>query len=390
MINNLENIFLIYSSRITLDDEIKEKLKKLSANGLDWSGLVSKALRQGVGQFLYCHLSKIEGIWKLIPQEDKDELKRVYQTIVAGNWSRQLELKQVISLLDNAQIPVIVLKGAALLETVYKNIGLRYMSDIDLLIKKSDLALAKSILLEGGYQAPNNLDQQSLEIFGGEIYLYKRELFLDIHTDLAQYERFRPIFKVDASEEIWTKAKIHKRGEAQLRILDPVHQIIHLCLHHAINHSFAGLFRFCDLRQTILAYQGQIDWKDLIIKAKCYKIKTICYYALFLTQEMFGDILVEEKVLKALRPNKMQLFLINFFIGKDRILSLPDEEPGAKKYIAQLFLMDNLWDIPKIVFKSLFPSDEWLKYKYVLTNRFKILLYRLAHPLIFVLKMARG
>jgi len=379
-----ENSFLIYSSRINIDSEIKEKLKTLTASGLDWSVLVSKAIRQGVASFLYYHLSRLDEIWSNIPEESKNKLKQFYYNILGRNNSIQIELQKVISLLNHAQIQVIVLKGASLLETVYKNIGLRPMSDVDLLVEKKDLSKIKSILYEVGYRKPDYLDQESLEKFGGEIHLCKKGgVFLDIHTNLSQYERFCNILRIDSDEEIWTKSKRYKTSEGELRTLNPAHLIMHLCMHHALAHSFVGLFRFCDIRETVLAYQEDIDWHDFIVKVKRFKIKKIIYYSLFFNQELFGQ-LVSEDILEALKPNRWQSILIDFFISKKKVLSLADIEPALEKCIAQLFLMDNFLDIPRIVIRGLFPSNEWLMYRYRIRKKLKLIFYRLFHPLITV------
>ena len=386
-INSLENIFLIYCSRITINDGIKEKLKTLTSSGLDWSGLVSKARKQGVTQFLYFHLSRLQEIWSVIPGESKNKLRQFYYAVLTRNCSIQIELQKVISLLNHAQIQVIVLKGASLIETVYKNIALRPMDDVDLLVERKDLFKIKSILYQAGYAKQDELNQENLEKFGGEIRLYKKEgLFLDIHSNLSQYERFGNIFRIDTGEEIWTRSKIYNVSEGRLRMLNPSHLIMHLCMHLAISHSFFRLSRFCDLRETVLTYRQNIDWHDLILEAKRYKIKKIVYYSLFLTQELFGQI-VSNDVLEALRPNKKQIILTDYFVSKKKILSLPNREPTFKKYIGQLFLMDNFLDIPRVVIKSLFPSDEWLMYKYHVRKKLKLIFYRLFHPIITLLNI---
>jgi len=385
--NSLENIFLIQCSRISVSDEIKEKLKTLSFSGLDWLGLVHKARRQGVAQFLYFHLSRLQEIWSAIPKEPQDKLKQSYYSILTKNWSIQIELQEVISLLNHAQIQVIVLKGASLLGTVYKNIGLRSMVDVDLLVEKRDFFKIKSILHQAGYKRLGNLDHEGLEKFGGEIRLCKKgRLFLDIHSNLSQYERFGNIFRIDMDEEIWSKSKRYKTPAGELRILNPSHLIMHLCMHQAIAHYFAGLFRFCDLRETILAYQKDIDWHDLILKAERYKIKKVIYYSLLFTQELFGQIVCDD-VLEDLKPNKKQAVLTDFFVSAKEILSLPNVEPAFRKYIGQLFLMDSPLDILKVVIKGLFPSDEWLMYKYRVRKKLKLAFYRLFHPIITLLNI---
>jgi len=44
------------------------------------------------------------------------------------------ELGEILALFQPHNIPVIVLKGACLAHTVYQNIGLRVMLDLDLLV----------------------------------------------------------------------------------------------------------------------------------------------------------------------------------------------------------------------------------------------------------------
>ncbi|MDP2939669.1 MAG: nucleotidyltransferase family protein [Candidatus Omnitrophota bacterium] len=377
----LERDFLIYCSRTTIDDEIKERLKSLAASHLDWFSLVEKAARQGVAQFLYLHLSMLDEVWSTIPKESKDRLKQFYYKILERNWLIQLELHKVVLLLNQEGIEAIVLKGASLLETVYKNIGLRPMSDVDLLVKRKNLTKIRAVLQGAGYQKPDFLDQESLEKFGGEVYLYKEGgVFLDIHTNLSQYERFQDVFRIDLDEEIWNKSKIIKGSQGDLRILNPNHLIMHLCMHHAIVHSFAGLFRFCDIREVILTYQKDIDWPYLIVKARLYKMKRIVYYSLVLTQQLFGKI-ISEDILEALKPNTRILILVDFLISKKRILSLPDVEHSFKKIISQLFLMDGLFNTIRVVIKMLFPSREWLIYHYDKGQRKsrKKFSYRLEH-----------
>ncbi len=52
------------------------------------------------------------------------------------------ELERILQAFDEAGIPVIVLKGAALAATVYEDIGLRPMGDLDLLIHPEDFSQA--------------------------------------------------------------------------------------------------------------------------------------------------------------------------------------------------------------------------------------------------------
>ena len=58
------------------------------------------------------------------------------------------EFKEILSAFKNKGIDIIVLKGAAFAETIYSHIGQRRMADIDLLLRKQDLAEADKELVE--------------------------------------------------------------------------------------------------------------------------------------------------------------------------------------------------------------------------------------------------
>jgi hypothetical protein len=61
------------------------------------------------------------------------------------------ELAIVLNACQRHSIQVLVLKGAALAETVYKDIALRPMSDVDLLVKPAQLAQTRHLLATLGF-----------------------------------------------------------------------------------------------------------------------------------------------------------------------------------------------------------------------------------------------
>ncbi len=376
--SQIENDFLISCSRINLDEKQRSEINRLAGLISNWRSITYRALRQGVGSFLYSHLSAIGEIWSNLSDDSRVSLKQVYYNTLMRNTSIKIELQKVIALLNQADKQVIVLKGAALLDTVYQNIALRPMVDIDLLVRRRDLSEVKNILQDYGYCKPDFLSDDSLEKFGGEIHLCKKDIFLDIHSSLSQYERFQNVFRIDLDEDIWEKSVLVKTEAEEKKILCPNHLLIHLCLHQAMAHYFRGLFRFSDLRETILTYQKELDWKYIFEKAGEYKIKKIIYCSLNLMEGIFGPV-VPRDALERLKPRRM---FFSFSIRK--ILSLPDQEIGFRKSVAQLFLMDSVMALPIIIFRGLFPSNEWLKYRYGINKNKDLVFYRIFHPFITI------
>jgi len=87
------------------------------------------------------------------PQSIQDRLQGVrYRLLLYHDWWIE-HMKSTLSALDHLRIPIIVLKGWALMERVYDgDSSQRITSDIDLLIKPEDFARVTNFLHEQGYR----------------------------------------------------------------------------------------------------------------------------------------------------------------------------------------------------------------------------------------------
>jgi hypothetical protein len=97
-----------------------------------------------------------------------ERLHRIYLVHLGRNTRRLHRLGKLLRLLEQAGIRVAVLKGAHLAEAVYRNIGLRSMNDLDILVRKTDLDRTMQCIGEAGFLSPEN------------------RLDLDVHTNLSQ------------------------------------------------------------------------------------------------------------------------------------------------------------------------------------------------------------
>ncbi len=66
--------------------------------------------------------------------------------VAAANLHFQSELTEIVRWFNEADVPVMLLKGAALNLTVYPRPDLRPMSDLDLLVRPGDAERALSLL----------------------------------------------------------------------------------------------------------------------------------------------------------------------------------------------------------------------------------------------------
>ncbi len=114
-----------------------------------WNELWHKAEEQGMGPLLYKHLGTIDGNW---PDRFYRSLMLSVTRHRQANALLMKSLTYILGVLKAESIPVIVLKGAALCQTLYPDAGLRPMRDIDLLLSKEDVQYAHTFLQQNGFQ----------------------------------------------------------------------------------------------------------------------------------------------------------------------------------------------------------------------------------------------
>ncbi len=136
-------------SRIETHPDQQALLQKSCNDFSGWERLRFFAEEQGMGPLLHHHLSAVDGKWP--------------EAFFRGMLVSRVRHKQVNSRLLNTLgsvlrvfeaegVPVLVLKGAALCQTLYPDIGLRPMRDIDLLLAKEDVQHGHDLLRKNGFQ----------------------------------------------------------------------------------------------------------------------------------------------------------------------------------------------------------------------------------------------
>ena len=220
----------------------------------------------------------------------QDELSRDYYSNAARNIIIYEKLKDVLRAFKEKGIEVILLKGAALAETVYPSIALRPMVDVDLLVQEEDLAKVDEKLRQLGYK---------LETGGERHYIKagKWPMNLDIHWD-AWYCK---------SEDLWRNVKEIKINEARALVLAPEESLIYLATHLAIHHGMSGGIWLADIAQLTRYYREAFDWNGFTEKVITYNVDIPVYYTLRAARELSGAE-IPAQVLDKLKPSGSKCF----------------------------------------------------------------------------------
>ncbi len=161
---------LLLLCRYPFEEKNLASLVGLIGQVKDWEETVRLINAHGIIALAAYNL-KEAGLGKDIPADAMAVLENGYmRNIVRNAWLTE-RWKEVNTLLCEAGIKHILLKGMALEHTLYGSKGLRQMNDTDILIKPEDSIRAWKLLQEHGFKAEN----------------FKSPLFKKIMFDLGQH-----------------------------------------------------------------------------------------------------------------------------------------------------------------------------------------------------------
>ena len=335
-----EDKLLLYCARTEINKEIARKTKALLSLELDWGYIRKKAYQHGVASLLYYNLKRINQD-NVAPEKVMEEFKEVYYFNSFRNVYLYGQLREILKILQNVNIQVIVLKGAALAELVYKNVALRPMVDIDLLVKEKDLTFIKEKFSQLGYRSRSTRADWGL-LWRWRDYLptyVKRNgamvSSVDIHLGMDT------LLNINSPEEgfnlsivnrsiLWETALPTKIAGVNTLTLAPESLLQHFSI-HTIRHAYQGyprLLWLCDIAEVLRCYQNRIDWKSVVQGSRSYKTEEFIYYSLSLVKKWLGApvplaVLNELKPVAVVTPTKE--FCMRFIKGSQE-LRMPEKE----------------------------------------------------------------
>ena len=293
------------SSRVNADPPERFIIHNTIRDGCNWGYIAKKARDNGVSSLLYLHVKKISGD-SSVPNTILEELYEAYCEVTARAILFRTALKDLLKTFANKGIPVLVLKGMALIEDVYPDIGMRPVSDVDILVKEKDLSEVDECLTGMGYASSCRIQAKNLlcsMAHLNSVAYSRRHVPLHVHWHIVNSTVPIYSYKDLDIERFWRDARKTVISGIEARVLAPHHLLIHLS-EHMLRHSYDRLIHFCDIHETIQYYTGRgLDWDRLLHESQKMNIARVVYYGLAFTSNVM-ETQIPEKVLKALRPKK--------------------------------------------------------------------------------------
>lgn len=343
-----EEHFIINSLRTKLCAENDDEFTRIDLSTIDWKVVYEKSMQWGVAPLLYKCIKEQSSLLQSsdIPDYFLRKIKIAYLATFLANEKIFKGLGELLKVFNKAGIKVVLLKGSHVAQFTYQDIGVRPMSDIDIMVKTSDLDKVEKLLFQDGYNYMErkqatydwykkqfNVEGQAniikwCKANGHQLWPFsnsKRIKKLEIHMTI---DRINSPFSIDMAG-IWKRLSAVQMYGVDTLIFSPEDLLLHLSLHVSHQHKFRahGLRPFCDIAAVISHYEHEIDWKQLQVRAHKWQAEKYIYISLRLSQEILGA-RVAGGVLRSLKP---ALFNEKITLqASKRILSLGPVKPPFK------------------------------------------------------------
>jgi hypothetical protein len=198
-------------------------------------------------------------------------------------------------------VPVIALKGAFLIGAIYREVGLREMGDLDIMVRPEQLPQAVDMMRKRGYKPiqPFRIDDDLSTSHHLTPFVKEGIARIEIHWNITGPLDFHPV----DPEELWQRAVSWSGGNLPALGLCPEDLLLHISFHASFHHNFrfVGLRPCCDIAAVVLERGSGLDWELLIGRARAWGWTRGVYLSLRLARDLVGAH-VPESALQALHP----------------------------------------------------------------------------------------
>ena len=273
-------------------DRIRQLLK--DQGPVDWDAVLELADRHGTSSLLYRNLSHLPDA---VPSPVLTLLAQRYQTNVHKSLFLTRELIRILDCLDGLGIEVLPYKGLVLSEMYYGDMALRQSGDLDLFVRKSDVARIKTAVRELGYTVRVPIPEEAEQDYIASGY----ECTFDsaagknvLELQWALQPHFYAVdFDMGGMFDRAVKAMVAGRT-----VKTPAPEDLVLVLSvHAAKHVWGRLIWLCDIAQALKA--GNLNWNWIEHQAQKLGIERILRITLLLANRFVATAIpppIEESI----------------------------------------------------------------------------------------------
>ena len=232
------------------------------------------------------------------------------------------ELFKLLEKFQELNIRTIPYKGTVLASSIYGEIYLRQVGDIDIIINKEDLSKTKELLSSQSYQITEEYDQE-LTYFNKE-----SQVEVDIHWEFTP--TYFPL-KVDF-DTLWDNRQTVKLCKKSIVSLSAEDLLFILCIQIAKDcwerqQQIEYLAKVCDIAEVIHKC-SHLNWSQMMERGKGQDVKRIIHFSLYLAKELFA-ITLPAQILQEIEKDTVAISLAHQVCAD--LFGKQDEMPSPGK-----------------------------------------------------------
>lgn len=368
---HIEEKFILLATKIHLDKQTHEQLDGLILEIMNWDYLSNIAIDSGMAPLVHDKIGSLSNN-HLIPDKIKTDLQQAYYKTLSRNIVLYDYFKIVIQLFQSENISVIALKGIYMAEWLYKDIGLRQLSDIDLLASKEDDEQCIGILHEYGFKESSKPAKSKYILKHRNHHhppMMIKGISVEVHTELFN-ETFNYQLK---NEDLWKHAVVTAINNTSVLTLDFNHSLIYLCLHldkHFSSGGFISFNGFCDITNILTKHKDVMNWK--VIESLCQQYNC--------SKNFFRQIMLSCKYFHAPVPGKI-LEQYKDIIGEDddiRFIQHLRRQTQQNQPVPVFRILKETKGLTAkvlLLWHNMFPSTQFMVYRYKISNKHLVWFY---------------
>ncbi|MFT4594455.1 MAG: hypothetical protein ACI8VL_001187 [Bacteroidia bacterium] len=376
---------LLVLSKLNLSESEVNEATLLLANVQDWKCFVQRSIGTYLAPIMHVNMGLLNAS---IPEKVKDALCNSYNQVLVRNIRLYESYKVVLNQLTEAEVKCIPMKGIYLAESVYRDIGLRHLSDIDLLVKSADADKVCEIMMAQNWEVKKSKPRSKFEAeqfkHAHPFTFFKNGVTVELHTHLYNRNQRASI----TEEQLWMNANEEPFLEDQIYQFNNEMLLQHFCLHlykHLIG-SETKLVSFCDIRELISKRDKSLNWGTFRLLCEEYGCHNEVAQTLYLCRS-YWRVQIPEAFFENTSPDQMVEDKFLMFLNGKAKNHAQTVENNVNKSLKMLSSITGAWGKMQFAIGLIFPTSEFMYRHFQLTKKTLLLPYYILRFLQLIAKL---
>ena len=212
-----------------------------------------------------------DGLLPFLPPDLRRYLESLHEANVARNQALRKATRELLSKLNESNVPAILLKGAAsFCDDLYEDVGARMMVDIDVLVKPQHSELVRDRLLELGYHEEPDGFGESVGCFDSyaphHLPPFRKPgtpavIEVHIRPSRGQAGRVLPL------DVVWRHSQVKTWEGLSPLVLAPSYRLLHHTAHALVPFgqfvgSTVSLAQLAEFAYLVARYGSALNWSE--------------------------------------------------------------------------------------------------------------------------------